>query len=73
MPVFWVLVGNVADLSQCVTSAYKLVVFLIRCPIFVRRMRNFFFETRKDWTAWYTKTQKWFDNIFSADPDCIYL
>jgi hypothetical protein len=63
---FWWLVGQVANLSQCVTLAYRLVVFLIGLPNYLQRMHAFISDARDSWTNWYANTKEWFGNIFSV-------
>ena len=62
----WWLVGQVANLSQCTTLAYRLVVFLIGLPKYLQRMYAFISDAREGWTKWYANTMKWFGNIFSV-------
>jgi hypothetical protein len=63
---FWQLVGQVADLSQCATSAYILAVFLFELPDHLQRIYAFISDARDSWTVWYANTKKWFDDIFSV-------
>ena len=65
---FWWLVGQVANLSQCATLAYRLVVFLIGLPNYLQRMYEFISDARHGWTRWYANTKKWFGDIFSVVP-----
>ena len=63
---FWLLVGQVADLSQCATLAYRLVVFLIGLPKYLLRMYAFISDACDSWTKWYANTKEGFGNIFSV-------
>ena len=63
---FWLMVGQVANLLQCATLAYRLVVFLIGLPKYLQRMYAFISDARDSWTRWYANTKEWFGNIFSV-------
>jgi hypothetical protein len=63
---FWWLVGQVTNLSQCATLAYRLVVFLVGLPNYLQRMYAFISDARDSWTKCYANTKKWFGNIFSV-------
>jgi hypothetical protein len=71
MPALWWLIGQTANLLQCITFAYYCGLFLVGLPIFLPRIGAFLTAARSGWAVWSADVQRWFTRLFSAaHTDC---
>jgi hypothetical protein len=70
MPALWWLIGQTANLLQCITFAYYCGLFLVGLPIFLPQIVMFLAAACAGWAAWSADVQQLLTHLFCATRSC---